>query len=82
MKVFGKLGCVGRFTVALQAAEHDDGLTLVLDDQAGGFLAAHQGNELFVDDLDHLLGGGQALHDLLTMARSETWHRNPWQPCS
>ena len=65
-EVFGKLGCVGRFTVALQAAEHDDGLTLVLDDQAGGFLAAHQGNELLVDDLDHLLGGGQALHDLLT----------------
>ena len=56
---------MGRFTVALQAAEHDDGLTLVLDDQAGGFLAAHQGNELLVDDLDHLLGGGQALHDLL-----------------
>ena len=40
--IFGKLGCVGRFAVALQAAEHDDGLTLVLDDQAGGFLAAHQ----------------------------------------
>ncbi len=57
---------MGRFTVALQAAEHDDGLTLVLDDQAGGFLAAHQGNEFLVDDLDHLLGGGQALHDLLT----------------
>ena len=64
--VFCELCCVGRLTVALQAAEHDDGLTLVLDDQAGGFLAAHQGNEFLVDDLDHLLGGGQALHDLLT----------------
>ncbi len=57
---------MGGFTVALQAAEHDDGLALVLDVQAGGFAAAHQGNQLLVDDLDHLLGRGQALHDLLT----------------
>ena len=64
-EILGKLGRVGGFTVALQAAEHDDGLALVLDDQLLGFLAAHQRNELFVDDLDDLLGRGQALHDLL-----------------
>ena len=64
-EVFGQLGGVGRFTIALQAAEHDDGLALVLDDQLRGFLAAHQSDQLLVDDLDHLLGGGQALHDLL-----------------
>ena len=56
---------MGRLTVALQAAEHDDGLALVLDDQTRGFLAAHQGDQLLVDDLDDLLGRGQALHDLL-----------------
>ena len=64
-EVFGQLGGVGRFTIALQTAEHDDGLALVLDDQLRGFLAAHQGNQLLIDNLDHLLGGGQALHDLL-----------------
>ena len=63
--VFCKLCCVGRLTVALQAAEHDDGLALVLDDQTRRFLAAHQGDQLLVDDLDDLLGRGQALHDLL-----------------
>ena len=56
---------MGGFTVALQAAEHEDGLALIFDHELGGLLAAHQGNELLVDDLDHLLGGGQALHDLL-----------------
>ena len=63
--VLGQLGGVGGLAVALQAAEHQDGLALVLDIQAGGFLAAHQGGQLLVDDLDHLLGGGQAFHDLL-----------------
>ena len=62
----GKLCRVGGFTVALQAAEHNDRLPLVLDVQAGGFAAAHEGYQLLIDDLDHLLGGGQALHDLLT----------------
>ena len=32
---------------------------------ARGLAAAHQSHQLFVDDLDHLLGRGQALHDLL-----------------
>ena len=64
-EVFGQLGGVGRFTIALQTAEHDDGLPLVLDDQLRSFLAAHQSDQLLVDDLDHLLGRGQALHDLL-----------------
>ena len=57
---------MGGFTVALQAAEHNDRLPLVLDVQAGGFAAAHKGYQLLIDDLDHLLGGGQALHDLLS----------------
>ena len=56
---------MGGLTVALQAAEHDHVLTLVLDDQTRRFLAAHQGDQLLVDDLDDLLGRGQALHDLL-----------------
>ncbi len=34
--------------------------------------AAHQLGQFLVDDLDDLLGGGQAFHDLLPMARSET----------
>ena len=63
--VLGQFGGVGGLAVALQAAEHQDGLALVLDIEAGGFLAAHEVGQLFVDDLDHLLGGGQALHDLL-----------------
>ena len=63
--ILGQLGGVGGLAVALQAAEHQNGLALVLDIQAGGFLAAHEGGQLLVDDLDHLLGGGQALHDLL-----------------
>ena len=65
-KVLCQLCGVGGFTVALQAAEHDDRLALVLDVQAGRLAAAHQGNQLFVDDLDHLLCRGQAFHDLLT----------------
>ena len=65
-KVFCQLCGMGGLTIALQTAEHDDGLALVLDVQAGRLAAAHQGNQLFVDDLDHLLGRGQALHDLLT----------------
>ena len=62
----GKLCRVGGFTVALQATEHDDRLPLVFDVQAGGFAAAHEGYQLLIDDLDHLLGGGQAFHDLLS----------------
>ena len=62
----GKLCRVGGFAVALQAAEHDDRLALVLDVQAGSFAAAHEGYQLLIDDLDHLLGGGQTFHDLLT----------------
>ena len=55
---------MGGLTIALQAAEHDDGLALVLDVQAGGFGAAHEGYQLLIDDLDHLLGGGQAVEHL------------------
>ena len=64
-EVFCKLCSVGGLTIALQAAEHDDRLALVLDVQAGCFAAAHQSDQFFVDDLDHLLGGSQAFHDLL-----------------
>lgn len=55
---------MGGFTVPA-GRKAQDGLALVLDDQTGGFLAAHQRHQFLVDDLDHLLGGGQALHDLL-----------------
>ena len=51
--------------VKIVNAEHDHVLTLVLEVQAGGLAAAHQSHQLFVDDFDHLLGRGQALHDLL-----------------
>ena len=60
-----QLGRVGGLAVALQTAHHQHGLALVLDAQGLGFLAAHQAGEFLVDDLDHLLGGGQAFHDLL-----------------
>ena len=63
--IFAELGRVGGFTVALQAAHHQHGLALVLDVQQLGFLAAHQAGQFLVDDLDDLLRGGQAFHDLL-----------------
>ncbi len=47
-EVFGQLGGVGGLTVALQAAEHDHVLTLVLEVQAGGLAAAHQSHQLLV----------------------------------
>ena len=60
-----QLGGVGGFTVALQAAHHQHGLALVFDAQVLGFVAAHQLGKFLVDDLDDLLGGSQAFHDLL-----------------
>ena len=63
--IFAELGGVGGLAVALQAAHHQHGLTLVFQAQVLRLVAAHEIGQLFVDDLDDLLGGGQALHDLL-----------------
>ena len=60
-----QLGGVGGFTVTLQAAHHQHGLAFVFDAQILGLIAAHQLGQFLVDDLDDLLGGGQAFHDLL-----------------
>ena len=57
-----RMGC---FTVTLQAAHHHNGLALIFDVQGLGFLAAHQLGQFLVDDLDNLLGGGQAFHHFL-----------------
>ena len=56
---------MGGFTVTLQAAHHHNGLALIFDVQGLGFLAAHQLGQFLVDDLDNLLGGGQAFHHFL-----------------
>ena len=60
-----QLGRVGGLAVALQAAHHNDGLAFVFQAQILRLIAAHELGQLLVDDLDHLLGGGQAFHDLL-----------------
>ena len=64
-EILGQLGRMGGFTVALKAAHHQHGGTLALDVDVGRLLAAHQIRQLFVDDLHHLLGRGQAFHNLL-----------------
>ena len=61
----GQLGAVGGLTRALEAHQHDDG-------GAGGGEGdlgvgpAHQGGKLLIDNLDNLLGGGQALQHVGT----------------
>ena len=63
--ILAKLCGVGGFTVALQAAHHQHGLALVFQAQDFRLIAAHEVGQLFIDDFDNLLGGGQAFHDLL-----------------
>ena len=62
---FAQLGGVGGFTVTLQTAEHEHRGRLGFDVDAYGLVAAHELGEGFVYDLDDLLGGGQAFHNLL-----------------
>ena len=59
----GELGAVGRLARALQADEHDDARRLGADVQLL-VLAAHEGGELFVDDLDDHLRGREALEHI------------------
>ena len=56
----GELGAVGGLARALQADEHDDGGRLRGDLKLLVF-AAHEGGQLFVDDLDDHLRGREAL---------------------
>ena len=60
---FGQFGGMGGLTRTLQAAHHDGTGRTVCRRQARR-LATHQGGQLFIDDLDHHLGGGEAFHDL------------------
>ena len=59
----GELCAVRGLACALQADEHNDRRRLGGDGNTLIF-AAHQTDELFVDDLDHLLGGGEAVEHL------------------
>ena len=59
----GELGAVGRLARALQADEHDDARRMGADVQLL-ILAAHEGGELFVDDLDDHLRGREALEHI------------------
>ena len=53
----------------LQAAHHNDGGRLRFDvDACRALAAAHQGNQLFIYNFYHLLGGGKALHHLMAQA--------------
>ena len=63
--IFAELCGVGGLAVALQAAHHQHGLALVFQAQVLRLIAAHEVGQFLIDDLDNLLGGGQALHDLL-----------------
>ena len=56
---------MGGLAVALQAAHHQHGLALVFQAQVLRLIATHEVGQFLVDNLDDLLGGGQALHDLL-----------------
>ena len=68
-KALGQLGAVCGFARALQAAHHNDGGRLRLDvDACRALAAAHQGNQLFIYNFYHLLGGGKALHHLMAQA--------------
>ena len=59
----GELGARGGLAGALQAHHHDDAGDAAAEVEAHG-LAAQQGGELVVDDLDDVLGRGQAVHDI------------------
>ena len=59
----GELGDVRRFARALKADHHPDRRRVVGKGQAR-VRAAHQSRQLLVDDLDDLLGGGEAVEHL------------------
>ena len=59
----GELGDVRRFARALKADHHHDRRRVVGKGQAR-VRAAHQSRQLLVDDLDDLLGGGEAVEHL------------------
>jgi hypothetical protein len=61
----GDLARGSGFTRALEAAEEDDRRPPVQAEL--GPLVAEEGGELVAHHLDHLLGGGQALHHLLPL---------------
>src|SRR5699024_8047984 len=63
LKIAGELCRVGGLAAALEAAHQHDagGLRGELNP---GVAAAHEGGQLLVDDLDNLLGGGEAFEDL------------------
>ena len=61
----GQFRAVGGFTGTLQAHHHHDRGALIGYRQLG-IGAAHQVRHLFVDDLDDLLGGGQAVQHVGT----------------
>ena len=60
----GELAAEGRLARALQAAHQDDGRRLGSDFELG-VPRPHEGDELFVDDLDDLLGGIEGGEHLL-----------------
>jgi hypothetical protein len=64
LKVQGQLGAGGGLARSLKADHHDHPGRPAGKVQLG-LGTAHQGRQLLVDDLDHLLAGGQAVHDLL-----------------
>ena len=61
-QVEGQLGCRGRLARTLQAYEHDHVGRRPRQIQASRL--AQGGDQLLVDDLDHLLGRREALHHL------------------
>src|SRR5436305_2856590 len=63
LEPLGELAGGGRLARALEAAEHDDRRPAV-EAEVGPLLAQERG-QLVADDLDHLLGRGEALQDLL-----------------
>ena len=68
---FGQFGGMGGLTRTLQAAHHDGTGRTVCRRQARR-LATHQGGQLFIDDLDHHLGGVRLSMTWLPTARSVT----------
>ena len=66
LELAGDLGSGRRLTCTLQTDHHHDGHLLAGLQRKLGRLASHQGRHLFVDDLDHHLGGIDAVHDLFT----------------
>ena len=75
----GELAGMRRLAGALQPAEHEDGWRTTRECQ--GLRAAQKGGQLFVDDLDNLLGGVQSLQNLFADSPVFNPCREPlWQP--